>query len=263
MDSIHSFHGGDLRTGLMLVGNATNTNAVNVTSELYNGTHYIQGDMIIKPAGGTFGTMDKFIETKPWPNNTVPYDISADMPRKDRITGAIHQWELHTPLRFVQLNDTNINNYPNHILFKPDSSTCSSYIGMVGGEQNINIANWCPQAGVIHEIGHAIGFWHDQTRCDRDKWVTINYTNIDPNNRFNFDRSCKLDPAKEVTNPLSPIGVGPYDYCSIMHYGKTAFAINPNIPTIVNKSAIVGCPGLGEVNDLSPGDINASNIVYR
>ena len=61
-----------------------------------------------------------------------------------------------------------------------------------------------------HEIGHAIGFWHEHIRLDRDNYVSINTDNIYMWNRVNFD----VLEAVKVDN----MGVQ-YDLGSIMHYG--------------------------------------------
>ena len=39
---------------------------------------------------------------------------------------------------------------------------------------------------VLHEIGHAIGFWHEHSRPDRDDFVSVLLDNVLPLSRSNF-----------------------------------------------------------------------------
>lgn len=70
----------------------------------------------------------------------------------------------------------------------------------------------CGRVGVIvHELAHALGFWHEQSRTDRDDHITIVKENIHPLMLRNFKKY-----GHDLTDPL---GVK-YDYDSIMHYGE-------------------------------------------
>ena len=64
---------------------------------------------------------------------------------------------------------------------------------------------------IIHELGHAIGFHHEQTRPDRNNHVTIMTQNIQPHTLFNFQQYS--------TGVINTYDV-PYDYRSVMHYGQ-------------------------------------------
>lgn len=64
--------------------------------------------------------------------------------------------------------------------------SCNSRIGRFGGGQRISLQtglqfDFClQQATVTHELLHAVGLWHEQSRYDRDSYLTINLNNVDP-----------------------------------------------------------------------------------
>jgi hypothetical protein len=153
-----------------------------------------------------------------WTNGVVPFVVDENLPDADRVTQAINHIGTNTGIRFVART-----NQPNWIRFvrNPDAGWSSSAVGMRGGEQLIRLSDAASMGTTVHECLHALGMLHEQSRCDRDQFVTINYQNIQEGFESNFDRFC--DGYRDYFE---------YDYRSIMHYHATAFSRNGQ-PTIV------------------------------
>ncbi len=103
----------------------------------------------------------------------------------------------------------------------------------------------------VHEIGHAVGFYHEQSRHDRDQYVSVISNNIRDGKAGIF--------AKFKTGQKNTLGYG-YDYASIMHYRSGAFAKSRSNPTIVAKDEGIV---FGGAQELSPLDILKANALYR
>lgn len=71
-------------------------------------------------------------------------------------------------------------------LFRFLKLRCYSYLGFVDiGSQPLNLASDCNGIEVtIHEWLHALGFYHEHTRADRDDHITVNFTNVMPGKPF-------------------------------------------------------------------------------
>ncbi len=65
---------------------------------------------------------------------------------------------------------------------------------------------------MVHELGHAIGFWHEHSRPDRDDYIRVVEENIRNGEEFNFWK----DTWREVDSMKQP-----YDVGSVMHYSST------------------------------------------
>lgn len=178
-----------------------------------------------------------------WPGGLVPWASTAAL--RPLVLQAITHWQTQTRIRFVERNAANQNQHPNWISFEALDG-CWSNVGMQGGKQVISLGAGCGFGAAVHEIGHAIGLWHEQSREDRDRNVRIVWANIQAGREHNFNQ--------HITDGDD---IGGYDAGSIMHYGATAFSSNGQ-PTIVPLNG----QSIGQRNGLSVGDIAAVRTLY-
>ena len=183
-----------------------------------------------------------------WKNNTVPYDFGPNVSDRviDMVHDALDHWEENTHIRFVFRDASNADQYPNYVRVIDDERACWSQVGMRGGMQRLNVHRVCGFGSTVHEFGHVLGLWHEQSREDRDQFVTINWDNIEEEFSHNFDQHIH-----------DGDDIGPYDYDSIMHYGRFAFSINGQ-PTITPLQPVI----IGQRRGLSDLDIAAINQLY-
>ena len=112
----------------------------------------------------------------------------------------------------------------------------------------MSLAETCMKfSTILHELGHAIGFWHEQSRPDRDEYIKVLTENIANSQRSNF----------QIEKEINSLGVG-YDYNSVMHYNNDTFGggrltIEARDPTIP----------VGRAVELSKLDILQANLLYQ
>lgn len=176
-----------------------------------------------------------------WPNKTVPFTIDPNLPNPERVTKAIEHWHAKTEIRFVARTTE-----PDFVTFQPGSG-CSSSVGKQGRQQFVTLGPDCTMGNCIHEIGHTVGLWHEQSRHDRDQFVRVRLENVIPGMEHNFSQHLN-----------DGIDLDAYDYASIMHYPKNAFS-NDGRPTIETPP---GAPEIGQRVGLSEGDIKAVKLLY-
>lgn len=185
-----------------------------------------------------------------WPDAIIPFSFAPTLPPQNQlaILDAMRSWEKVTKVRFVELSDSNADKYSDYLLFTPtDNLKCSSFVGRQGGSQIILLGPNCAAMNVAHELGHALGLWHEQSRNDRNQYINILWENIDEDYRYNFNQH--MNDGEDF---------GYYDYQSIMHYTAYAFSKNGKPTIIPLEEGVI----IGQRKQLSAKDIAAVNAMY-
>ncbi|KAK3089233.1 hypothetical protein FSP39_001984 [Pinctada imbricata] len=133
-------------------------------------------------------------------------------------------------------------------------SGCHTPVGYHGRESDVTLGNGCYRKGtVIHEILHALGFYHEQDRCDVDNYLKIHYENIQKGHERNIEKY-----TKGPNCPFDDLNL-PFDYGSVMLYSAYAFAIDRRKPTLEPLQ-----PGvtIGQRMKLSDLDAKKIQVLY-
>jgi len=188
-------------------------------------------------------------DTSLWPGNKIPYVINSVFSSSEisTINEAIADYTANTCIEWVERT-----NEADYIEIIKDGG-CWSYVGRWSrrGRQELSLANGCVwKYIIIHEMMHAAGFYHEQSRYDRDDYVDIFLENVCCNAEGNFDK---------LTTSNSKNLDEPYDLKSVMHYGERDFSSNGQ-KTIQAKD---GTTPLGNSNGFTQTDINKLNKLYQ
>ena len=187
--------------------------------------------------------------------------------KKRQIIEALDHYHQHTCLRFKMRTFEQ-----DYVRFIYDEG-CYSSIGRIGGRQTISLADGCYCKGtIIHEVDfsqlfamcdvincvlkqvmHALGFWHEQNRSDRDNYIEVLYQNIRPEAKDQFTKM------SDKQNRLFT----EYDYSSIMHYPGNAFAKSVDLITMQPKQPGVILRHACQTNALSERDIEKICKLYK
>ena len=214
-----------------------------------DGDYYSLDDMVFSPEINTKGVVTNN-SVRYWPNGIVYYefDAAASSTLINNTLLAMEELADSTGVHFFEATSTTTN----YIHIQPGSGN-NSYIGMKGGEQTINIKNSGYKYIIMHEIMHSLGFFHEQSRSDRDDYINVNWSNIKPEKVNNFQ--------KQSAN--SVYDIGSFNFESIMLYSSwitdTLFVYNPSIPVMTKKD---NSTFNANRSYLSMGDIMSVRAIY-
>ncbi|NXH29553.1 MEP1A protein, partial [Myiagra hebetior] len=139
-------------------------------------------------------------------------------------------------------------------IFFSKQNGCWSMVGNLQTGQNLSIGSGCDYRAIVeHEILHALGFYHEQSRMDRDDYVNIWWDEIIAGKEHNF--------AKYDDSYITDLNT-PYDYESLMHYEPLSFNKNASVPTITAKIPAFD-DIIGQRLDLSAIDLERLNRMYN
>ncbi|XP_037782895.1 blastula protease 10-like [Penaeus monodon] len=154
----------------------------------------------------------------------VPFVFADAKVDRGICSKAMAEWMAHT---CVQFEEAEPGTRAPHLQFIQGNG-CFSFIGRIWfyRGQHVSIGRNCRTYAAVHEIGHALGLFHEQSRPDRDREIHVNTENIQSSSKFNFETA--------KFNLINDYGVK-YDLTSVMHYraktyyngGLTLSTINP------------------------------------
>lgn len=188
---------------------------------------------------------------------SIPLVNAADFDLKNNVTTAISEIEAETNIRFYNaILDPDTDpvwgfKYPNVFIQKATGNQKgSSYIGLQGAEQYIYLPQTAEVPFIKRALMNVAGMYNEQQRNDRDTYVSVNTGNVDPSNRYHFNK---------ITSNYFSIGV--FDFNSITLAGTYEFSSNSTLKSIT-KSDGSNTPINTTLSALDRGFVNYFYLPY-
>lgn len=184
-----------------------------------------------------------------WPKRNglvyIPYTMSLGSKAQGRVRWAVQHISATTCVRWVPRS-----NQRDYVMMF-NGGGCYSMIGRQGNRQKLSLGAGClyDSGTTVHEMLHAMGWYHEQSRDDRDRYIKIHWNNITPAMRYNFNKY----------NGLATTYGLKYDKKSVMQYGNRAFGIGGRVT--MEDLASRGAQ-LGQRVKMTPSDIASVNLHY-
>ncbi|XP_076612187.1 low choriolytic enzyme-like [Chaetodon auriga] len=210
----------------------------------------LEGDLLIPRTRNAMKCTNKAYSCL-WPKSAngkveIPFRISQkyDDTERTAILKAMKGFESKTCIRFIPRATQRA-----YLSIEPRYG-CFSLLGRIGDKQVVSLQRFgCIRQGVIqHELLHSMGFYHEHTRSDRDQYIKIDWDNVNNYFIFNFK--------KKESDALNT----PYDYSSVLHYGRTAFAKTGTVTITPIPDPTVP---IGQREGLSDLDVVKINKLYK
>ncbi|HEY5925726.1 MAG TPA: M12 family metallopeptidase [Kofleriaceae bacterium] len=266
--------------GVTGVVKALTINGEVITYEVINGLAIVGGDVVLGDAAtlearlqARSATCNPSLHTdfacSAWTDGVIGYSFANNWGDDDEnrrmrtiIEDAMEEWTRQIGIRFVPRTS-------GEFLQFRDGDGCSSGLGRVVftgfDSQSITLNNsGCDTKGIaMHEIGHAIGLYHEQQRNDRNNWVVVDFGAVKEDKIGNFFQFGDFI-----------VDRGAYNYGSIMHYRWDAFAKDE---TACNTGRVLSPPNfahcsvyptdppeaiIGQRDNLSEGDLYGAYRLY-
>ncbi|PKC56091.1 zincin [Rhizophagus irregularis] len=184
--------------------------------------------------------------TNLWPNGKLPYEFDNNVSSKLEliVLYAMKMISDVSSVKFVKRTDQ--SDYVRIV----NKGGYWSFVGRQGKDQELSVTEDLqnyphPEGNIVHELMHALGFYHEHCRPDRDNYLTV----IAKENDRDFGKVCEMD----------VVCFGPYDPESIMHYPLGCYSEGRRIQA---KPGTKRTNAMGQRLKLSAYDINALNALY-
>jgi len=211
--------------------------------ELIDGQEVVHGDILIPKSAKRIGAKVLLRKPRLWEYGIIPYTVDKKLPNYAAVTAAIAYINKETNINFVKRQGEK-----DYVAIISGKSNCYSGVGRHGGKQLITLSALCNRGAIIHELVHTIGFFHEQSRSDRDEYLDIFWGNIEIKYWPQFKKIQKVS----THTPDSP-----FDLKSIMLYPPNAFAINKSFATMGTVDGELYTPASEELSYWDKEEINA------